>query len=341
MAPKISILIVNWNTAGYLKKCLESIFRNRHGHGVEVIVVDNNSVDDSLAVLESFADVVVVRNTFNYGFSVANNQAFHLSSGEYVMTLNPDATLQDGTLSNLVAVLDDHPDIGIAVPAIQLGDEIELPIGELPLFPKSILWSVFRRRFFEKEHIESIPPDTPLIDADYILGTGYLCRRSALGGNYFFREDSFLFGEEYEICRRVREERYRIVIVRDAKVEHIKSVTFKRDIGRGLMAGKLITAANWKARRDLYGTLPSIASNIFVAFDNAISFLLVSLWVKITKKRESAETYNFGYRVGTIVSLNLLVRGETYFQSLNRKARTYFNNGVEPVFPPKVMGVEN
>ena len=84
----ISIIIVSYNVRAFLEKCLESVFRAAQGLEVEVLVVDNNSVDDSVSFIrEVFPQVHVIANKENVGFGRANNQAIKIARGKYTLIL--------------------------------------------------------------------------------------------------------------------------------------------------------------------------------------------------------------------------------------------------------------
>ena len=110
---KLSVVIVNYNVEYFLEQCLYSVRRAMQGIEGEVFVVDNNSVDGSLRMLaQKFPEVKVIANKENVGFSRANNQAIRISTGEYVLLLNPDTVVEDDTFSKCIAFMDSHPDAG-------------------------------------------------------------------------------------------------------------------------------------------------------------------------------------------------------------------------------------
>ena len=112
--PKLSIIIVNWNTKEMLRQCLTHIFKRDAGIPIEVIVVDNASTDGSPATVEAeFPCVHLFRNTENLGFSKANNPAMPAAQGEYVLLLNSDTIVKDNALfKKWVSFMDDHRGAG-------------------------------------------------------------------------------------------------------------------------------------------------------------------------------------------------------------------------------------
>jgi GT2 family glycosyltransferase len=106
---RVSIVLVTWNSAPYLRRCLDGIAHQTHDD-LELIVVDNASTDDSVALAGSAR---VIRNDVNRGFSAAVNQGLGVASGEFVLLLNPDCHLLPDYVSRLLSVFDD-PRVGSA-----------------------------------------------------------------------------------------------------------------------------------------------------------------------------------------------------------------------------------
>jgi N-acetylglucosaminyl-diphospho-decaprenol L-rhamnosyltransferase len=115
----VSILIVNWNTCQYLRECLQSIQRTVKGLEIEVIVVDNASMDESAEMVRTeFPWAILVASPENVGFARGNNLALSHASGEYILVVNPDVVLLDGTLEGLVAFAREVPDAGVVSPKL-------------------------------------------------------------------------------------------------------------------------------------------------------------------------------------------------------------------------------
>ena len=97
MTMKISVIIVNYNVRHFLEQCLHSVYKSVAGIDAEIFVVDNASADGSCQMVrEKFPGVTLIRNEQNTGFSVANNQAIRVASGEYVLLLNITTTTRAG-----------------------------------------------------------------------------------------------------------------------------------------------------------------------------------------------------------------------------------------------------
>src|SRR5215208_6315423 len=127
MPHELSIIIVNWNGGGLLRRCVETIVSSRPATSFEIVIVDNASEDDSLAHLESsellaplFANkqLRISRNAENRGFGAANNQGFALTDSPFVFLLNLDTEVGPGTIDTLMRTMESDPEIGVCGPRI-------------------------------------------------------------------------------------------------------------------------------------------------------------------------------------------------------------------------------
>ena len=110
---KLSIVIVNWNTASFLNDCLASIEPSKVTGGFETIVVDNKSNDESVEiVLEKFPNVILLAENENHGYAKGNNIGISRASGEFILTLNSDTVVSDSILERAVSQLESMPDYG-------------------------------------------------------------------------------------------------------------------------------------------------------------------------------------------------------------------------------------
>src|ERR1700677_5008998 len=116
---KLSVIIVNYNVKYFLEVCLHSVLRAAQGIDTEVIVVENNSGDDSCIVMrERFPSVILIENKDNKGFSKANNQGVAIAKGEYVLFLNPDTVMPEDFFGKTLAYMDAHPEAGAIGPRL-------------------------------------------------------------------------------------------------------------------------------------------------------------------------------------------------------------------------------
>ena len=122
--PLVSIVTVTFNSAEHIRGCVASVSRSVGTMPIEHIVIDNASRDGASALIRAeFPHVMLVENTLNRGLTAANNQGAELARGRYVVFLNPDTIVPDGTFQTMLAIMERHPDIGVLAP--RLVDEME------------------------------------------------------------------------------------------------------------------------------------------------------------------------------------------------------------------------
>src|ERR1700726_1663841 len=115
----LSIIIVSWNTRELLRACLSSVFEDAGDLKLEVLVVDNASTDQSVAMVrEHFPQVLVIENKSNVGFAAANNQAFAKASADFELLLNSDTIVIGDALRTLIEFMRAHPEAGAVGPRL-------------------------------------------------------------------------------------------------------------------------------------------------------------------------------------------------------------------------------
>lgn len=207
--PDLSIIIVNWNTRELLRDCLTSVPAAADGLDYEVLVVDNDSRDGSVAMVrEAFPDVRVLEAGANLGFARANNLALRLAGGRAVLLLNPDTVCRPGALATLLAAADASPGYGAFGPL--LIDRAGAPVTSHGAFPSARFHWLrpfaglpLGRRWRRWTRFTHVPrPDDPAADVDYVAGACLLIPRAALERVGPLDERFFLYFEETDWCLR-------------------------------------------------------------------------------------------------------------------------------------------
>ena len=222
----LSIVIVNWNTRDFLRRCLVSVQEDKarlDNFEIETIVVDNASNDGSTEMLrEYFSWVQLVVNDDNAGFAKANNQGIRQSSGRHVLLLNSDTEIHAGAILALIRFLDDHPQAG-AVGARLLNPDGTLQPGCHPMITPGR--EFYRLLFLDKIYLRtSYPMDswgnrTPR-RVEVIKGACLLLRREALDQVGLLDERYHMYTEEVDLCYRLDCEGWQLWYVPAAVVTH-------------------------------------------------------------------------------------------------------------------------
>ncbi|MEP7037370.1 MAG: glycosyltransferase family 2 protein [Acidobacteriota bacterium] len=338
MKVKLSIIIVNWNTTDFLIKCLESIFENPPNVRFEIFVVDNNSDDDVCRVKELFPDIRLIKSDYNYGFGVGTNIGFRFSSSEYVMTLNPDTILPPETINKLIRTLEENKEIGIAAPVLKEQKVTKSQYSFFNLFFNSVILRKCKDFFAAFQGAGESAP----FDVEFISGTGYVCRTSALTENRVFSEDNFLFGEEYYLCRQMLGTGYKIRVVPAARFEHHSNVTFKNDFERLSMASKLGASISWRIRKEYWGKFLGIIGSSLLYLEIAVKWAAMLSLKSFSSSPDAHRKRIIGQCKSILLTyLPLLSDADKYLAEVNEQSKVFFNSGHKPLSPPTFKEVGN
>lgn len=233
---KLSIIIVNYNVACFLEQALYSVFKALKNIEAEVFVVDNNSIDGSLAMLENkFPQVKVIANKDNVGFAKANNQAIRISQGEYVLLLNPDTIVERDTFEKCIQFMDSTPDAGgLGVKMVNGKGEflpeskrgIPFPavafyklFGLSKMFPNSKKFGSYHLTYLSNDEIHSV---------EVLSGAFMLMRKSVLDQVGLLDEDYFMYGEDIDLSYRIIKGGYKNYYFPETRIIHYKGESTKK-----------------------------------------------------------------------------------------------------------------
>lgn len=226
-AVDLSIIIVNWNSKEYLRKCLASIVAETGRLRYEIIVIDSGSFDGCGEMLRKhFPQVRFIQSEQNLGFARANNEAFALSTGACVLFLNPDTEVLDRALERMYAELQRLPAAG-AMGCKLLNSDRTLQTSCIQAFPTLLnqtLDSNLLRRWWPRAWLWGTAPlqrarDEPQ-EVEAISGACVMLRRSVFEKAGCFSEDYFMYGEDMDLSYQTRLAGFRNYCVPSAAVIH-------------------------------------------------------------------------------------------------------------------------
>ena len=232
----LSIIIVNYNVEYFLHQCLKSIETARKNINLEILVVDNNSVDGSIKMLqEKFPNVKLILNSKNIGFSKANNQAISRASGKYILLLNPDTIIQENTLSTIIDFMEKHPETGgLGVRMID-GNGVFLPESKRSLpSPSSAFYKIFGLSFlfpkskkFGQYHLNYLD-EHQTHEIDVISGAFFMTSKKVLDKVGVLDEDFFMYGEDIDLSYRIQKAGYKNIYLPSTSIIHYKGESTKK-----------------------------------------------------------------------------------------------------------------
>ena len=229
----LSVVIVNYQTFELTKNTIDSILKYDYSFEYEIFVVDNASSDDSLARLEDyFKDKVrFIASRENNGFAAGNNQALRQATGKYQLLLNSDTIVWQDTLQDIYDYMEMHDDVGAC------GCRVLLEDGELDKACKRSFPNV-KNSFFRLFHIPTKSeddnynltslPDDEIYEIDCLTGAFMFMRKDALDMAGLLDETFFMYGEDIDLCYRIKKAGWKIIYYGKSRITHLKGASSKK-----------------------------------------------------------------------------------------------------------------
>ena len=241
----LAIVIVNYNVAPLLRRCLHSVLDSTGRRAFQVCIVDNNSSDDSVAMVRAeFPQVTLIANQINVGYPAANNQglrALGVGSGakgepRYALLLNPDTEVPPDAFARFLAYMDAHEDVGIVGPKLVMPDgSLDLACrrgfdsmsalvyrmaGLSRLFPRSPRFARYNMTFLDENE---------LAEVDSVVGAFMMVRTSALKGVGLLDDRFWMYGEDLDWAKRIKDAGWRVVYNPEVTVLHVKRASSRQN----------------------------------------------------------------------------------------------------------------
>lgn len=243
----LGIVIVNWNTRDYLKRCLETVLASEGAFSYRVVVVDNASTDGSAEMVRTtFPTVEVIASEVNGGFSYGNNLGLRklgyqgkggvaADAPRYALLLNPDTEVPANSLYDMVQFMDSRADVGVAGPKLVLEDgSLDLacrrsfPTPEVSFYRFSGLSKLFPHHpRFGRYNMTFVDPDQE-IEVDSVVGAYMQVRREAIQAVGLLDETFFMYGEDLDWAYRIKKAGWKVFYHPQVLVRHIKRAASRR-----------------------------------------------------------------------------------------------------------------
>jgi GT2 family glycosyltransferase len=224
----VSICIVTLNARDYLRNCLISLQNDCSEYSREIIIVDNQSTDETLQMLrQEFRSVLVIENDKNEGFARPMNRAMRTAGGRYILLLNPDTLIPPKAIDILVRFMDEHLEAGVCGPKVlnedgtlqkpcRRGDPTPLAVisyftGLDRLFPHQKLFGGYLLGYLDEDEINQVGG---------VSGSCMLIRRNVIDKIGFLDEQFFAYQEDADFCRRARQTGFKVYYVPASHISH-------------------------------------------------------------------------------------------------------------------------
>ncbi len=240
----LSVIIVNYRTPGLTRDAVRSVLESGFKQSFEIIVVDNDSGDDSVTKLKDWfksePSVKVVISPENLGFAGGNNVGLKSATGRVVLFLNPDTIVKPGALDRLMETLAEKETTGAVGGLLtNAGGEPVTSYGYFPTPGSMILTAFLPGRFYGKQRralgVVPSPDETEPYPVDYICGADLMVRKDVLDDIGGMDAGYFMYFEETDLCRRIHDKGFRILYEPRARIDHLEGGSFGGKLTRRRM----------------------------------------------------------------------------------------------------------
>ena len=268
----VDVVVVSFNSRATLRACVEPLARLAE---VEVIVVDNASPDQTLTVVADLP-IRAIPLTTNAGFAHGCNVGIGCGEAPYVLLLNPDAEIAEAAIQKLVCVLEEHPETGAVAPRIvDRNGHLDFSLRRFPRLRSTFAQAVFLHRVFPRaswtdelvrDEEEYARPGSP----EWVSGACLLLRRSALEHLGGLDDGFFMYSEDVDLCKRLRDEGFGLRFEPAATVVHEGGASAPRSALLPVLAASKIRYAR-KHRGRMYAASERIGVGL-----GALAHMVVS-----------------------------------------------------------------
>lgn len=221
----LSVVILNFNSGQFLLDCLESLNQVKDEANLEIWVGDNASSDDSFeSAQKRFPKFNYLKNDENLGFTKGNNLLLKKVKSEYILILNPDSKVLPRTLKKMLNFMEENPKVGAA------SCRVEKENGEIDWASHRGIptpWASFKYYFLNDDSLYHLTNRNlkEVHEVDSITGAFFLTRKEVLDKVGLFDEDFFMYGEDLDLCFRIKKAGYKIMYVPAVKIIHYKGIS--------------------------------------------------------------------------------------------------------------------
>jgi GT2 family glycosyltransferase len=258
----VSVVIVSWNCVDYLRECLKSLAADSERCECEIIVVDNASHDNTVAMVkDTFPVVRLIVSETNLGFAGGNNLALKVVSRPYIALINPDVNVPEGCLDSMVSYMDQNPEIGLLGPRMMSADgttarsTMRFPtiwntfcraVGLDSIFKRSKIFGGFLMSEFDHDQTTEV---------QILNGWFWLTRREAIDEVGLLDSSLFMYGEDLDWCRRYHEAGWKVVFYANAEATHYGAGSSKNAPIRSFLEMQRANCQYWKKYHGRFSTL--------------------------------------------------------------------------------------
>lgn len=205
----LSIIIVNWKTTEFLNRCINSIYINTKKINFEIIVIDNESNNDTDDILKYHPEIILIKNPENLGYAKGCNQGIKEAKGMFVLLLNPDTIIHDSAFDNLIKFAEKQENVAI------IGSIVLNKDGVVQMSCKKFPKLLGLKKSYKLDNISTT------LEVDWVVGACLLVRKDILEEENGLDENFLLYSEDLDLCYRIREKGWKIFYYPGSTITHI------------------------------------------------------------------------------------------------------------------------
>ena len=246
----LGIVVVSTNEAHWLEQCLSTTFARAGGASLDVVVVDNESTDGTREFVESNFPEARVVSSENRGFAYANNRGLEQTDARYVLLLNPDTEVLDGTFGELVEMLDERPQVGlVGVRQLTADGTLWPTIRRFPNGGRALCEAFFSERWplypaWAGERVLDLKAYEQERACDWTSGSFMLARREAMLSAGLLDERCFIYSEEPDLCLRMKRDGW--------EIRHLPQMTIVHHAGKGGVRPRMVAQDAFSRKQYAY-----------------------------------------------------------------------------------------
>ena len=286
--PEVSAIVVTWNSAREIGACLHSLVaaRDETSGGLEIIVVDNDSSDETAEVVRRQApDAKLIRAHRNLGYGSAANVGFAVALGDLVLLLNPDVAIEPGGLRAMTRRLRQDPRLACVSP-LYIDSDDQWPARSFPTIGVAIAdgtwlerWvrqSAVLRRYYRDGVSSELPPD-------WLHGPCLCFRREAIDSTGGFDAGYFMYAEELDLLRDLHAAGWTCAVEPAARARHLGGASADRDL---VAREQNFFRSRYRLARKTWGRPFAVGLRVFAALTGLLRLVEESIKLVVRNRRD-------------------------------------------------------
>jgi GT2 family glycosyltransferase len=298
----LSIIIVHYKTPTLLYNCVESIYQYKKEIIAEIIIIDNNSEDQSEQLLKKdFPEIIWLQSRYNAGFARANNTGIKVAKGEFVLLLNSDTLICENTLEKCLATIKSDREIGLLGCKL-LNKDGSLQISAYPKLPNmskvleaNPIYIYFTRKktYKEKRITMQLELHGTIHEPTWVCGAFMLMPAKIFKEHkLYFDEDFFMYGEDVLLCHHIKRSGYKIIFTPEVSIYHLSGSSYYNDDYKSAQ----IIISEWLLMIKLYSKFYYILYILFLSFNFFMDSFILFINKSIKKQINAHDASSIIYR---------------------------------------------